>query len=180
MGKKWHFCCSPSPSLKQKQLTSSSPVENDVAIPITDRLNREDFPGGSIASGSSGFGSLPKKRPALFGKYHWCGGDTNIVRVDSFNVWSSSFFFLRISDRLNSESSNIGQNSDVIIECCNANENEDTLKKEDNDSACHSRNSSSASHLSKLSHSRQSSSGESASGHIRYVRRGERWVGYLP
>ncbi|XP_065209650.1 early estrogen-induced gene 1 protein isoform X4 [Planococcus citri] len=123
----------PSPSLKQKH--SSSPIENDVII-MPDRMNREDFPGGSIASGSSGFGSLPKKRPPLF-------------------------------DRLNSDSSTVGQNSDVIIEGCNLNDSGETTKKEDNDSACHSRNSSSASHLSKMSHSRQSSSGESASGHIR-------------
>ncbi|KAJ1520622.1 hypothetical protein ONE63_003731 [Megalurothrips usitatus] len=52
----------PSPSLKQKQLV---PQEDG-----TDReRHREDFSSGSlagsIASGSSGFGSLPKKRPAL-------------------------------------------------------------------------------------------------------------------
>uniref|UniRef100_A0A1B6E8F3 C2 NT-type domain-containing protein n=1 Tax=Clastoptera arizonana TaxID=38151 RepID=A0A1B6E8F3_9HEMI len=50
----------PSPSLKHKQIiVSSAPDEN------TDRA-RDDYSSGSIASGSSGFGSLPKKRPALF------------------------------------------------------------------------------------------------------------------
>lgn len=73
------------------------------------------------------------------------------------------------TDRINSESTNTGQNYEhIIIEYNNVNENDESHKKEDNDSACHSRNSSSASHLSKLSHSRQSSSGESASGHMRY------------
>lgn len=38
--------------------------------PVIATNNQEeaaDLSGGSIASGSSGFGSLPKKRPALFG-----------------------------------------------------------------------------------------------------------------
>ncbi|XP_046669804.1 protein FAM102B isoform X5 [Homalodisca vitripennis] len=49
----------PSPSLKHKQMTVSVAPEEP-----TDR-HREDYSSGSIASGSSGCGSL-KKRPALF------------------------------------------------------------------------------------------------------------------
>lgn len=87
-------------------------------------------------------------------------------------------FVILFADRLNSDSATVAQNSDVIIEGCNLNDNGETNKKEDSDSACHSRNSSSASHLSKMSHSRQSSSGESASGHIRYVKKisGHGWL----
>lgn len=53
---------SPSPSLKQKQfVTQEDGTERE--------RHREDYSSGSlagsIASGSSGFGSLPKKRPAL-------------------------------------------------------------------------------------------------------------------
>lgn len=50
------FCFSrPSTTVNQNQIPSEEG---------TDR--REDYSSGSIASGSSGFGSLPKKRPALF------------------------------------------------------------------------------------------------------------------
>lgn len=53
--------CRPSPSLKHKQVPSDE---------VQPENRSEEFSGGSlagsIASGSSGFGSLPKKRPALF------------------------------------------------------------------------------------------------------------------
>ncbi|XP_076183013.1 uncharacterized protein LOC143154875 isoform X2 [Ptiloglossa arizonensis] len=66
----------PSPSLKQTQLAVSGVpgipgvVADEVAAPER-CTNREDYVSsgslaGSIASASSGFGSLPKKRPALF------------------------------------------------------------------------------------------------------------------
>lgn len=52
--------CSPSPSLKHKSVAAE-----DTAT----ETRPDEFPsgslGGSIASGSSGFGSLPKKRPPL-------------------------------------------------------------------------------------------------------------------
>ncbi|KAG7188168.1 hypothetical protein KM043_013386 [Ampulex compressa] len=66
----------PSPSLKQTQLTVPGapgvPGVTADEVTATDRCpNREDYVSsgslaGSIASASSGFGSLPKKRPALF------------------------------------------------------------------------------------------------------------------
>lgn len=77
-------------------------------------------------------------------------------------------------DRLNSETSS----ADVIVESALTNENENTSKKEENDSACHSRNSSSVSHLSK-SHSRQSSSGESGTGHTRYKKKTNNYILYF-
>lgn len=58
------FCnSSPSPSVKQKSLSTSS-NDNDLTITSSDRFSRDDFTGGST---SSGFGSLPKKRPPLLG-----------------------------------------------------------------------------------------------------------------
>lgn len=68
----------PSPSLKQTQLAVPGVpgvpgVHEVIAEEATgpERGNREDYIqsgslAGSIASASSGFGSLPKKRPALF------------------------------------------------------------------------------------------------------------------
>ncbi|EFN74219.1 Protein FAM102A, partial [Camponotus floridanus] len=67
----------PSPSLKQTQLAVPGGVQGvpgitgDEVTPSERCTNREDYVStgslaGSIASASSGFGSLPKKRPALF------------------------------------------------------------------------------------------------------------------
>ncbi|KOC66016.1 Protein FAM102A [Habropoda laboriosa] len=66
----------PSPSLKQTQLAvpgvpGVSGVTGDEVTASERCTNREDYVSsgslaGSIASASSGFGSLPKKRPALF------------------------------------------------------------------------------------------------------------------
>ncbi|XP_015113655.1 protein FAM102A isoform X2 [Diachasma alloeum] len=66
----------PSPSLKQTQLAvpgvPGGPASTTDEVIGPDRgTNREDYVSsgslaGSIASASSGFGSLPKKRPALF------------------------------------------------------------------------------------------------------------------
>ncbi|XP_066588903.1 uncharacterized protein [Prorops nasuta] len=65
----------PSPSLKQTQLAVPGapgvPGTTADEVPGSERSNREDYVSsgslaGSIASASSGFGSLPKKRPALF------------------------------------------------------------------------------------------------------------------
>ncbi|XP_011304429.1 uncharacterized protein [Fopius arisanus] len=66
----------PSPSLKQTQLAvpgvpGGPPGATDEVVGPDRGTNREDYVSsgslaGSIASASSGFGSLPKKRPALF------------------------------------------------------------------------------------------------------------------
>ncbi|XP_044594764.1 protein FAM102B isoform X1 [Cotesia glomerata] len=64
----------PSPSPKQTQLAvPGAPGVPSIAdeVIVSDRCNREDYVSsgslaGSTASASSGFGSLPKKRPALF------------------------------------------------------------------------------------------------------------------
>jgi len=71
------YCLSPSPSLKQTQLAVPGGVQGvpgvtgDEVTASERCTNREDYVStgslaGSIASASSGFGSLPKKRPALF------------------------------------------------------------------------------------------------------------------
>lgn len=54
------FVYSPSPSLKHKSVA----VENPATETRPDEFSSGSL-GGSIASGSSGFGSLPKKRPPL-------------------------------------------------------------------------------------------------------------------
>ncbi|XP_046669802.1 protein FAM102A isoform X3 [Homalodisca vitripennis] len=77
----------PSPSLKHKQMTVSVAPEEP-----TDR-HREDYSSGSIASGSSGCGSL-KKRPALFNSELVSGveggllepGDLGIIPVTTETV----------------------------------------------------------------------------------------------
>ena len=70
------FIFRPSPSLKQTQLAVPGvpgvPGVTTDEVSSADRCsNREDYVStgslaGSIASASSGFGSLPKKRPGLF------------------------------------------------------------------------------------------------------------------
>ena len=69
----------PSPSLKQTQLSVPG-IPGGPAVPPDEssgtERNRDDLVStgsGSIASASSGFGSLPKKRPALLtsGKYNF-------------------------------------------------------------------------------------------------------------
>ncbi|XP_034936936.1 protein FAM102B isoform X3 [Chelonus insularis] len=78
----------PSPSLKQTQLAVPGVVPGVSGTGTTDEsvgpersANREDYVSsgslaGSIASASSGFGSLPKKRPALFSSELLCGTET--------------------------------------------------------------------------------------------------------
>lgn len=53
-------CFRPSPSLKHKQVNADD-ASNEQR---SDEFSSGSL-AGSIASGSSGFGSLPKKRPAL-------------------------------------------------------------------------------------------------------------------
>uniref|UniRef100_A0A1B6D4D6 C2 NT-type domain-containing protein n=1 Tax=Clastoptera arizonana TaxID=38151 RepID=A0A1B6D4D6_9HEMI len=136
----------PSPSLKHKQIiVSSAPDEN------TDRA-RDDYSSGSIASGSSGFGSLPKKRPALF---------------------TSELMTNTPSEAGLLEPSDLGLVPMPLIAP------ESVPEESHEQGPGHSRNSSNTSQMSKASgysslnshsqHSRQSSSGDS--GHIRTVHR---------
>ena len=57
----WFLICRPSPSVKHKTVDAA-----DVGPTEEPTERREDFSGGSIASASSGFSSLTKKRPPLF------------------------------------------------------------------------------------------------------------------
>ncbi|KAK2576742.1 hypothetical protein KPH14_005392 [Odynerus spinipes] len=75
----------PSPSLKQTQLTVPGvpgvPGVTADEVTVERGTNREDYVSsgslaGSIASASSGFGSLPKKRPALFSSELLSGTET--------------------------------------------------------------------------------------------------------
>ncbi|XP_029676006.1 protein FAM102A isoform X6 [Formica exsecta] len=76
----------PSPSLKQTQLAvpgvQGVPGVTGDEVTASERCtNREDYVStgslaGSIASASSGFGSLPKKRPALFASELLSGTET--------------------------------------------------------------------------------------------------------
>ncbi|XP_070156449.1 uncharacterized protein [Polyergus mexicanus] len=76
----------PSPSLKQTQLAvpgvQGVPGVTGDEVTVSERCtNREDYVStgslaGSIASASSGFGSLPKKRPALFASELLSGTET--------------------------------------------------------------------------------------------------------
>lgn len=75
----------PSPSLKQTQLTVPGvpgvPGVTADEVTVERCTNREDYVSsgslaGSIASASSGFGSLPKKRPALFSSELLSGTET--------------------------------------------------------------------------------------------------------
>ncbi|XP_058791820.1 early estrogen-induced gene 1 protein isoform X5 [Phymastichus coffea] len=150
----------PSPSLKQTQLAVPGvpgvvPVETvDEGTTTAERGvgNREDYVStgslaGSIASTSSGFGSLPKKRPALFTSELLSGTDMYEPMTLSEVVPSSM---------------------PVVV---------DPLNEVHATESGHSRNNSNTSQLSKGSgygslnshsqHSRQSSSGDS--GHIRAI-----------
>ncbi|XP_073993984.1 EEIG family member 2 isoform X2 [Rhodnius prolixus] len=53
----------PSPNAKHKAVVSGDPVPTEDVAGVE---RRDDFSGGSIASASSGFSSLTKKRPPLF------------------------------------------------------------------------------------------------------------------
>jgi hypothetical protein len=77
------FLSRPSPTLNHDQLPEhlvesaavtevppepvAPPATSVVPPPASITASTDDYCGSSIASGSSGFGSLPKKRPALFG-----------------------------------------------------------------------------------------------------------------
>jgi hypothetical protein len=132
----------PSPSLKHKSIAS----EDTTAESRTDEFSSESL-GGSIASASSGFGSLPKKRPALL--------SSDLVIGHSL-VENSVPVTVAVEGGTDQAQQPSQEHEEVVCE------------------TGHSRNSSNTSQLSKASgyssihshtHSRQSSSGDS--GHIR-------------
>ncbi|XP_074039222.1 uncharacterized protein isoform X1 [Leptinotarsa decemlineata] len=144
----------PSPSLKQKQMN----IED-----VNNEQRSDDFSsgslGGSIASGSSGFGSLPKKRAPLLSSDLVIGQtlSENNVPVSIATDWNEAL----TTQTASSVPSLLPAPADHDIH---------DVRGEHG----HSRNSSNTSQLSKasgyssihsLSHSRQSSSGDS--GHIR-------------
>lgn len=135
-------------------------ADEDLVVPVDRRC--DDFSSGSlagsIASGSSGFGSLPKKRPQLFAS-ELITGNPNLP--DSGGVGQQ--LPLETTVELAEQ-----QTSTVVTT---------TSAEEAYHEPGHSRNSSNTSQMSKASgysslsqsqHSRQSSSGDS--GHIRLVR----------
>ncbi|XP_066252820.1 uncharacterized protein [Euwallacea similis] len=135
----------PSPSLKHKQIAMEDTT--------TDQRSDEYSSGslaGSINSGSSGFGSLPKKRTPLptelvKGQSHM---DSALAPVESS---ANELIVPNAYAEQTSESNTLGPGQELG----------------------HSRNSSNTSQMSKasgyssISHSRQSSSGDSTAGHIR-------------
>ncbi|XP_074039224.1 EEIG family member 2 isoform X2 [Leptinotarsa decemlineata] len=148
----------PSPSLKQKQMN----IED-----VNNEQRSDDFSsgslGGSIASGSSGFGSLPKKRAPLLSSDLVIGQtlSENNVPVSIATDWNEAL----TTQTASSVPSLLPAPADHDIH---------DVRGEHG----HSRNSSNTSQLSKasgyssihsLSHSRQSSSGDS--GHIRVPHR---------
>ncbi|KAL0276121.1 UNVERIFIED_CONTAM: hypothetical protein PYX00_003767 [Menopon gallinae] len=104
---------------------------------------REDYSGGSIASGSSGFGSLPKKRPNIFSSVSELG---TLLPSDSFAEAPSENF--------------------VMLEPIPTDEtHEPGHSRNSSNTSQMSRASGYSSLNSQSQHSRQSSSGDS--GHIR-------------
>ncbi|CAB0032057.1 unnamed protein product [Trichogramma brassicae] len=178
----------PSPSLKQTALIPGEDKggvvssqekladANSVAVVagsvVGDRA-REDYVStgslaGSIASTSSGFGSLPKKRPALFASELLSGvtggshENSDIVALNEINVALTSQ-----QQQLELQLIQQQQQNDAA--------GQQQQQQQQHTESGHSRNSSNTSQLSKGSgygslnshsqHSRQSSSGDS--GHIR-------------
>ncbi|XP_023314769.1 protein FAM102B isoform X6 [Trichogramma pretiosum] len=178
----------PSPSLKQtalipgedkggvvssqEKLADANSVAVVVAGSVVGDRAREDYVStgslaGSIASTSSGFGSLPKKRPALFASELLSGvtggshESNDIVALNEINVALTS------------------QQQQLELQLIQQQQQNDATsqQQQQHTESGHSRNSSNTSQLSKGSgygslnshsqHSRQSSSGDS--GHIRNI-----------
>ncbi|CAH1155224.1 unnamed protein product [Phaedon cochleariae] len=142
----------PSPSLTHKQVK----VEDSSNDPRSDEVSSGSL-AGSIASGSSGFGSLPKKRPALLSSDLVIGQTLTETNVP-----------VSIAPDLLDPPTTFQQPPTVDSETAR------DLAGNQTGEHGHSRNSSNTSQLSKASgyssvhsrsHSRQSSSGDS--GHIR-------------
>ncbi|KAL1506234.1 hypothetical protein ABEB36_005631 [Hypothenemus hampei] len=140
----------PSPSLKHKQTALDDPSADQ---------RSDEFSSGSLAgsinSGSSGFGSLPKKRAPL-------PAELVIGQTLAETGLTSN------TTQLEPPGQELAPTS-VHVEVANDQQNVGTIQ----DTHGHSRNSSNTSQMSKasgyssISHSRQSSSGDSAAGHIR-------------
>ncbi|XP_014204613.1 hybrid signal transduction histidine kinase I isoform X2 [Copidosoma floridanum] len=194
----------PSPSPKQMQLTVPGPpgvvpvvvpvetVDDDEATAVgPDRCasNREDYVStgslaGSIASTSSGFGSLPKKRPALFTSELLSGSEASCGDAMTLNelLPMSSGSLSAVATTLTTASSNATTNNtttttSMAVASVGEQQPQGQVSQEAGHAESgHSRNSSNTSQLSKGSgygslnshsqHSRQSSSGGD-SGHIR-------------
>ncbi|XP_060526209.1 uncharacterized protein LOC132701918 isoform X2 [Cylas formicarius] len=147
----------PSPSLKHKQIT----IDDAISDQRSDEFSSGSL-AGSIASGSSGFGSLPKKRPPLLSSELVIG---QTLPESSSNPTSASSIADQPSDH-STLASSVGERLDA---------GQGEQQQQPSGETGHSRNSSNTSQLSKASgyssihshsHSRQSSSGDSA-GHIR-------------
>nr|CAH7744855.1 unnamed protein product [Callosobruchus chinensis] len=143
----------PSPSLKHKQIN----VDEAVNEPRSDEFSSGSL-AGSIASGSSGFGSLPKKRPALLSSDLVIGQTLQEGNPGTGTVGDCSAPDPSGAQTLPQQQDHQEVTAGATSACSEPG---------------HSRNSSNTSQLSKASgyssgahsHSRQSSSGDS--GHVR-------------
>ncbi|XP_014482734.1 PREDICTED: protein FAM102A isoform X4 [Dinoponera quadriceps] len=150
----------PSPSLKQTQLAvpgvQGVPGVTGDEVTTSERCsNREDYVStgslaGSIASASSGFGSLPKKRPALFTSELLSGTET----YDSMTL------------------SEIVPSAVPVVEALVEAHTESGHSRNSSNTSQLSKGSGYGSLNSHSQHSRQSSSGDS--GHIRGIGGGHR------
>ncbi|XP_015606118.1 protein FAM102B isoform X3 [Cephus cinctus] len=149
----------PSPSLKHTQLAVPGVpgvpgVTGDEVIGSERCSNRDDYVSsgslaGSIASASSGFGSLPKKRPALFSSELLSGTETYDPMTLSEIVPTS-----------------------LPVECLTEAHTESGHSRNSSNTSQLSKGSGYGSLNSHSQHSRQSSSGDS--GHIRGIGGGHR------
>lgn len=139
----------PSPSLKHKQTLMEDAT--------TDQRSDEFSSGslaGSINSGSSGFGSLPKKRPPLM--------SSDLVIGQTLTEGS-----------LTAPTPTDQSGNELVPPIVHCEQATDYAGPGHAQEPGHSRNSSNTSQMSRasgyssISHSRQSSSGDSAAGHIR-------------
>ncbi|XP_076258421.1 uncharacterized protein LOC143195290 [Rhynchophorus ferrugineus] len=140
----------PSPSLKHKQTL----MDDAAADQRSDEFSSGSL-AGSINSGSSGFGSLPKKRPQLM---------TSEIVIGQTLPESGGASASTPSDQSSTEI------APFIVHCEQVTDHVTVANTQE---PGHSRNSSNTSQMSRasgyssISHSRQSSSGDSAAGHIR-------------
>ncbi|XP_030759022.1 protein FAM102A isoform X2 [Sitophilus oryzae] len=143
----------PSPSLKHKQTLMEDAT--------TDQRSDEFSSGslaGSINSGSSGFGSLPKKRPPLM--------SSDLVIGQTLTEGS-----------LTAPTPTDQSGNELVPPIVHCEQATDYAGPGHAQEPGHSRNSSNTSQMSRasgyssISHSRQSSSGDSAAGHIRLHRK---------
>ncbi|CAB0006331.1 unnamed protein product [Nesidiocoris tenuis] len=75
----------PSPTIKPKTVSADEqPKETAEPEAVMPNDRRDDFSGGSIASVSSGFGSLSKKRPPLFTETPSVDGEDGVLPVEAY------------------------------------------------------------------------------------------------